>query len=86
MNEYQKDLNYVMSQIKNSIIMDQINAAKRVLRHFEDKWSIQLSPTDPTFKKDREMLNNLYQEKFTFISRAYLLNWFFFTIFSKKTY
>jgi hypothetical protein len=74
MNEYQKDLHYVTTQIKNSIIIDQINGAKRVLRHFEDKWSIQLSATDPTFQKDRETLNKLYQEKFTFISRAYLLN------------
>lgn len=74
MNEYQKDLNYVVSLIKNAIIIDQINGAKRVLRHFEDKWSIKLSVTDPTFQKDREMLNKLYQEKYTFISRAYLLN------------
>lgn len=73
-DEYQKDLNYVKFQINNSIIIDQINGAKRVLRHFEDKWSIKLSITDPTFQKDRETLNKLYQEKYTFISRAYLLN------------
>lgn len=72
--EYLKDFNYVKFQINNSIIIDQINGAKRVLRHFEDKWSIKLSITDPTFQKDRETLNKLYQEKYTFISRAYLLN------------
>lgn len=74
MNEYQKDFDYVKRQLTAAFLMDQLNAAKRSLRHFEDKWMIQLSPTDPTFKKDREELNQLHQEKFTKISRAYLLN------------
>lgn len=72
--EYQKDLKYVFHQLRTSFTMDQIHSAKRLVRHFEDKWSIQLSISDPTFRKDKKELNELYEEKFTFISRAYLSN------------
>lgn len=72
--EYNKDLQYVTMRLRDSIILEQINSAKGVLRHFEDKWSTKLSITDPTFSKDRQKLNNLYQEKFSFISKSYLLN------------
>lgn len=88
MTEYQKDLQYVTMRLKDSLIIEQINAAKGILRHFEDKWSTRLSITDPTFKKDRQKLNALYQEKYSFISKSYLLNWFLFLIFvgNKKNF
>jgi hypothetical protein len=72
MKEYFQDIDYVKRQIAKSIIIDEINHAKRTLRHFEDKWMVRLSPTDPAFQKDRAELNRLYQEKYTQISRAYL--------------
>lgn len=74
MNEYEKDLRYLKHQLNTAHMLDQLNAAKRTLRHFEDKWMIQLSATDPRFQKDRNELNEIYNEKYTRISRAYLLN------------
>jgi len=74
MNEYDKDLAYVKMKLMTSHTIDQIHNAKSVLRHFEDKWAIALSPTDPTFQKDRRELVSIHEEKFTKISRAYLSN------------
>lgn len=74
MTEYEKDFKYVKERLTAAFMMDQLNAAKRELRHFEDKWMIKLSATDPKFQKDRHELNQLHQEKFTYISKAYLLN------------
>ena len=72
MNEYLKDFKYVKMQIEQSIIIQQINAAKLVLRHFEDKWMTRLSATDPSFNKDRKTLHELYEKKFTAVSKSYL--------------
>jgi hypothetical protein len=74
MNEYEKDFKYVKMKLITSHTIDQIHQAKSALRHFEDKWAIALSPTDPTFQKDRRELIALHDEKFTKISRAYLNN------------
>jgi hypothetical protein len=72
MKEYEKDYNYVKMQIDQSIIIQQINAAKQVLRHFEDKWMTRLSVTDPSLNKDRKTLHDLYEKKFTAVSKSYL--------------
>jgi hypothetical protein len=74
MNNYEKDLAYVKMKLMTSHTIDQIHQAKSAFRHFEDKWAIVLSPTDPTFQKDRRELLAIHEEKFTKISRAYLRN------------
>jgi hypothetical protein len=72
MTEYEKDLLYVKKQIDQAYNLDSIHQAQRLWKFFLDKWSIKLSPTDPTLMKTKSEVGKIVEEKYTRISKAYL--------------
>ena len=72
MNEFEKDLSYVKSQILKSYTLDAVHSSERLWKHFMDKWSIRLSPTDPQFIKTKSEVSKMVEQQYTRISKAYL--------------
>ena len=81
MTQYEKEYQYVEGLLKKAVVMDQLHAAQRALRQFIDTWVIIAPPTDKNFNEDRNKLMQLSQEKFSQISKAYLVRWKKFRIF-----
>jgi hypothetical protein len=72
MNEYEREYEYVKRTIKSVITPDELDAAKRLKTTFFDKYIILISPTDKSWIKVMEEINQLEQEKIKHITSAYL--------------
>lgn len=72
MNEFDKDLQYLQGMLQKSYSLEQLNQTKRTWKHFLDKWSIMLSPTDPRFLQVKQSFQKDMDKKYTELGKAYL--------------
>lgn len=71
-SEYEKDLTYVRLILKAVKTQEDLDFARTLKRQFISKYIILISPTDKTFLKVQNDLNNLEQQATTKITSGYL--------------
>lgn len=72
MTEFERELEYVKKTIKSVLTTDQLSNAKRLKTQFFDKYIVLVSPTDKTWIKTMDELNEMEREKTRQITSAYL--------------
>ena len=72
MSEYEKDFTYVKLILKSVKNQQDLDFARTLKRQFISKYIILISPTDKTFLKVQNQLNQLEQEATTKITSGYL--------------
>jgi len=72
MTQFEKEFSYVLNQSNKIYTPDELDAWKRLKRHFEDKYIVLVSQTDKSFIQMRETLLEIEQKKTREISSAYL--------------
>lgn len=72
MTEFDKDLQYITHIFNRSNTISELNELRRLFKHFLDKWSVRLSPTDPTFIKIKQDWGEKIEEKYKKISKLYI--------------
>lgn len=71
-SEYEKDLTYVRLILKAVKTQEDLDFARTLKRQFISKYIILISPTDKTFLKVQNELNNLEQQATIKITSGYL--------------
>lgn len=72
MSEYEREYEYVKKTLRSILTTDQLDAGKRLKTMFFDKYSVLISPTDKTWIKVMDELNQIEQEKIKEITSSYL--------------
>lgn len=72
MSEYEKELAYVRLLLKSVKNQQDLTFARDLKRQFISKYIVLVSPTDKTFLKVQNQLNDLEQKATTKITSGYL--------------
>lgn len=72
MSEYEKDFTYVKLILKAVKNQQDLDFARTLKRQFISKYIVLISPTDKTFLKVQNQLNQMEQEATTKITSGYL--------------
>jgi hypothetical protein len=72
MSEYEKDLTYVRLILKSVKTQEDLTLARTLKRQFISKYIILISPTDKSFLKVQNELNDLEIKATTKITSGYL--------------
>jgi hypothetical protein len=72
MSEYEKDLIYVKLILKAVKNQEDLDFARTLKRQFISKYIILISPTDKSFLKVQNQLNQMEQDATTKITSGYL--------------
>lgn len=72
MTQFEKDLAYVKKKLTTVITPDDLGTAKRLKRHFYDKYIVLVSQTDMTFINIMGELDAMEMEATRKITSAYL--------------
>ena len=74
MNEYEKELIYVRLILKSVKTLDNLSYAKELKKQFIAKYIVLISPTDKTFLKVQNELNDLEGKATRRMPEAWLAN------------
>jgi len=72
MSQYEKDLTYVKLILKAVKNQEDLDLARTLKRQFISKYIILISPTDKSFLKVQNQLNQMEQDATTKITSGYL--------------
>jgi hypothetical protein len=72
MTEYEREYQYVKNTLRSMLTTSDLDAGKRLKNAFFNKYSVLISPTDKTWLKIMEELNDIEQNKIKEITSSYL--------------